>query len=149
MLLTAIITSSVFSVALTTKRNSGRGLRKLIADQAARQLSEQLKNYVTGSSVNIMAGLSGPGAGTNKWSMDGAATGVADNGSTESCISDNCADCYALLAGSHTICGTYLPAWFVAAPYNAKIIYFVGAAPESPGGLTVPSVNITVDWTEP
>lgn len=143
MLLTAVMVSSVMSVALTAKRGEARNERKLVANQASRQLTASLKNYVTADSATTT--ISGPGTGTNKWGMTSAAGSgqVKDDcGSGVSCAANSC---YALQAGSHTLCG-FLPSWFEAAPYSAKIIYFVSY----PGGASSPpQVNLTVDWTEP
>lgn len=145
MLLTAIMAGSVFSIALTAKRSSGRGLRKLIADQAGRQLSEQLKNYVKSTAyLDTDTTINGPGSGSNPWSM------------IDSVVSDSCsntspppsadpATCYALLPGSHTLRG-YLPGWFEAAPYNARMKYWV--MNQTVDGMNMPHVNITVDWKE-
>lgn len=144
MLLTAIMAGSVFSIALTAKRSSGRGLRKLIADQASRQLSEQLKNYVTQDySQSTIGGIDGPGGGTNKWSMVDATVTPP--------ITDTCQgppplpNCYALYPGSHTLTG-YLPVWFENPPFKARMQYWVKDQPVD--GLNMPVIVITAKWDE-
>jgi len=148
MLLTAIMAGSMFSLALTARQGGARGFRKLVADQAARQLSEQLKSYVTIDYAST-SGIAGPGRGANKWSMND--TTVVPN------IQDDCGtgswptDCYALALGNHNIKG-YLPAWFAAAPYNATILYTVSSAESITYGTktgNVLNVNVTTDWDEP
>lgn len=148
MLLTAIMAGSVFSIALSAKRSSGRGLRKLIADQAGRQLTEQLKNYVTADkSASTIGGINGPGAGTNKWSMNDTTAlpqvldscGPADPTGTG-------VDCYALEPGSHTLKG-YLPGWFEANPYKARARYWVKDQTVDTT-LNMPQVIVTVTWVE-
>lgn len=153
MLLTAIMAGSVFSVALTAKRSSGRGLRKLILDQASRQLSEQLKNYVTADkSASTIGGINGPGNGANKWSMTDASAGT---GQAPPEIWDSCSasdptnstnNCYALEPGSHTLKG-YLPKWLEDDPYKAKMKYWVEDRPLV-DGLIMPKVIITATWKE-
>ena len=138
MLLTSIMVTSVFSVALTVKTGGNKGERKIKAAAGARQVAAQLKNYVTGDPNNTV--INGPGTGSNKWSMDG---GVVDDTS--------CANCYALTAGSHTLTGI-LPATFEAAPFNARVIYFVSTTDTITDGVNtrpIPSVSITTTWTDP
>jgi prepilin-type N-terminal cleavage/methylation domain-containing protein len=114
MLLTSIMVTSVFSVALTVKTGGNKGERKIKAAAGARQVAAMLKNYVTGDPNNTL--IPGPGLGTNKWSMDSG--GVDDT---------SCSNCYALTSGTHTLTGI-LPATFEAAPFNARVIYFVDPA---------------------
>ena len=140
MLLTSIMVTSVFSVALTVKTGGSKGERKIKAAAGARLVASQLKNFVTGDPLSTVAGLAGPGLGANKWSMDGG--GVNDT---------SCVDCYALLPGSHPLTGI-LPLAFEAAPYNAQVIYFVTATDTITDGVNtrpIPSVSITTTWTDP
>ncbi|MBI5246117.1 MAG: hypothetical protein HY923_02975 [Elusimicrobia bacterium] len=140
MLLTSVMVTSVFSVALTVKTGGNKGERKLKAAAGARLIASQLKNFVTGDPTSTVAGLTGPGVGTNKWSMDGG--GVDDT---------SCVDCYALTPGSHTLTGI-LGATFEGAPFNARVIYFVTATDTITDGVNtrpVPSVSITTTWTDP
>ncbi|PIR16570.1 MAG: hypothetical protein COV48_09640 [Elusimicrobia bacterium CG11_big_fil_rev_8_21_14_0_20_64_6] len=144
MLLTSIMVTSVFSVALTVKTGGSKGERKMKAATGARLVASQLKNFVTGDpSSTVMAG---PGTGTNKWSMTGG-------GVTDACLCTSCsANCYALMPGSHTLSGV-LPATFEAAPYNAKVVYFVTVTDTISDGVNparpIPSVSITTTWDEP
>ena len=139
MLLTSIMVTSVFSVALTVKTGGNKGERKIKAAAGARQVAAVLKNFVTGDPTNTM--IPGPGVGSNKWSMDG---GAVDDTS--------CSNCYALTSGSHTLTGI-LPATFEAAPFNARVIYFVDPAGDTiTDGVNtrpIPSVSITTTWTDP
>lgn len=143
MLLTSIMVTSVFSVALTVKTGGSKGERKIKAAAGARQIAAQLKNFVTGDPSNTV--IPGPGGGSNSWSMTG-------NGITDACTCPSCtANCYALAAGSHSLTGV-LPATFEAAPYNAKVMYFVSTTDTISDGTNtrpIPSVSITTTWTDP
>lgn len=145
MLLTALIASSVFTIAMSARRSSNKGLRKLAADQAARQLSDQLKNYVTGDRTATLAnsGIAPPnpnGTGAQGWSL--VTTNTADSlcGGTP---------CYALQEGTHVVTGI-LPTWFTSPPYSATLRYYVKEVYYFNGSVNVmsPWVNITVDWSE-
>ena len=152
MLLTAIMAGSVFSIALTAKRSSGRGLRKLIADQASRQLAEQLKNYVkstdyqTSETVLAGPGLTNPGSAADPWFLNDTTSGkeVCDSCGSSTPTSPT-TGCYALKPGSHTLTG-YLPKWFESSPYGARMKYWV--MDQTVDGQTMPLVNITADWKE-
>lgn len=141
MLLTSIMVTSVFSVALTVKTGGSKGERKLKAAAGARQISALLKNFVTGDPLSVAAGFQGPGVGANKWSMTGG--GVVDACACPACV----ANCYALAQGSHTLTGV-LPASFEGGVYNARVIYFVDAT-TLVNGRPVPAVSITTTWTDP
>lgn len=134
MLLTSIMVTSVFSVALTVKTGGSKGERKMKAAAGARQVAAMLKNFVTGDPASTV--IPGPGLGANKWSMDGG--GVDDT---------SCVNCYALAPGSHTLTGI-LPGAFEAAPFNARVTYFVTET-NTVNGRPVPSVSITATWTDP
>lgn len=136
MLLTSIMVTSVFSVALTVKTGGSKGERKIKAAAGARQIAAALKNYVTGDPTNTMILGPGQGAGAASWSMD---TGTINDLS--------CAGCYALTAGTHTLTGV-LPQSFEDPPFNARVIYFVSET-DTVGGRPVPSVSITTTWDEP
>jgi prepilin-type N-terminal cleavage/methylation domain-containing protein len=136
MLLVSIMVTSVFSVALTAKQGGGKGVRKLLAAQGAKQVSGVLKNFVTGDETTTM--IAGPGGG-NGWAMsNGVVTAACPGGGT---------NCYAMASGTHTLTGV-LPAWFEAAPYNARVRYFVNNS-VTINGRPMPNVTITTDWTEP
>ncbi len=140
MLLTSIMVTSVFSVALTVKTGGSKGERKIKAAAGARQIAAQLKNYVTGDPTNTTILGPGQGAGAASWSMD---SGTVDDTS--------CMNCYALTAGSHTLTGV-LPASFEASPYNARVIYFISTTDTITDGVNtrpIPSVSITTTWNEP
>ncbi len=133
MLLVAVMASSVFSVALTAMSGGGQTMREFVADQASRQLSQTLKNYVTGD--NTSTWIRGPGGGANAWSMDNPTAGINDT---------SCVNCYALSDGTHTITG-YMPGWFEST-YNGTLSYWVDR-PQA--GVNMPIVVITVKWDEP
>lgn len=132
MLLTAIMVTSVFSVSLTAKQGGGKGGRKLLASQGAKQIANQLRNFVTGDTSVSLANP--PGSAFGGWGL----TGVGG-------ITDNCpgggTSCWALQNGTHTLTGV-LPAAFEAAPFNARVSYYVT-------NTNPPSVTITTTWTEP
>ncbi len=142
MLLIAVMVSSVISVALSAKQGGGKTERRLIAARASKHLTAMLKTYVADPSIAVTTATAaswGPGTGTNKWSLDDGTINDNDiNGSP-------CVDCYALAPGTHTVLGI-LPSWFEAAPYGARIKYYVNN-PLSAGQGT--PVSVTVDWTEP
>jgi Tfp pilus assembly protein PilE len=145
MLLTSIMVTSVFSVALTVKTGGSKGERKIKAAAGARQIAAVLKNYVTAetgtASTGIAAGtLAGPCAGaTNNWSM-------SCNGVVDTCP-DATTTCYALMQGTHTLTGV-LGVTFEGAPWNARVTYYVNAA-TLVNGRPVPAVSITTTWTDP
>ncbi len=127
MLLTAIIVSGVFSLALTIRSGNVQTDRKLIADQYARQLTSMLKSYVTADctgnpATTAMAPLNA--SGVHSWSL----SNVEGPGGL---ISDSCgASCYALESGYHVLTNFIPPAASNAelnsgSPYNAKICYNV------------------------
>jgi len=136
MLLTAVMVSSIFSIALSVRRGGAKSERRLVAAEATRQLTATLKTYVTGDPATTL--LPGPGSGPNPWSLDSPT--VNDT---------SCAGCYALSPGSHVLTG-FLPPWFEGPPYNAMITYYV-AYPQAyqVAKGTVPWVNVSVDWSEP
>lgn len=140
MLLTSVMVTSVFSVALTAKTGGTKSDRKIKAAAGARQIAAVLKNFVTGDPASTL--IAGPNAGgANKWSLDGLGT-IDDT---------SCVNCYALAAGSHTLTGV-LPATFEAAPFNARVTYFVSYTDTITDGVNtrpVPSVSITSTWTDP
>ncbi|MBI4677941.1 MAG: hypothetical protein HY748_10195 [Elusimicrobia bacterium] len=167
MLLLAVVTGSVFSVAISAKRGSGRSMRRLVADQVSRQLSEKLKGYVSGDRGQApfdlgFRGPSGGGTAAANWSINGSpamdGTGIPPINGT---ITDSQGAVPALAFGTHTLTGV-LPPWFAGAPYNATIRYVVtymqtfsagNMAPEGVGlpieTRSIPQVEVYVDWTEP
>lgn len=174
MFIAAIIASSVFSIALTTKRDSGKGMRKLAASQATRQLTGQLKDFVTADTTNtnnsIISGpmSNTPGVASWYWSPIAGSPYKDDCGTcgtpTPNCLDSGCtfsspSTCYALAANmpsgssSHTIQGI-LPSWFSAAPYCARITYWVSNKTTlntttcGPATNCEPLVTVTVNWNE-
>ncbi|HVA66240.1 MAG TPA: prepilin-type N-terminal cleavage/methylation domain-containing protein [Elusimicrobiota bacterium] len=167
MLLTAIIVTGVFSLALTIRAGNVHTDRKLIADQYARQLSSVLKSYVTADcSASTVSMAPKTAAGGHSWSL----TGVASPGGV---ISDSCGGCYALAPGHHVLTN-FLPSTAGAglplaesSPYNGRICYDVNysgactpdatctntaaGAPscQSATAAGPPSVCIDVYWNEP
>ena len=157
MLLTAIMVSAVFSIAISNQQGNNRVDRRTIAAQAQRHLTELLAQYVTADPA--AAQIAGPSTnvpGAASWRLNGWPLG--ENGQV---ITDSCGACYALAPGVHTLTG-YLPAWFAGPPYNATISYTIpangaGAFDSSNvsynmatlGTGNVPKVNVTVNWTEP
>lgn len=138
MLLTAVMVSSVMSVALTTKKSSGKADRRLIADEQARRLSLLLQNYVTGDTGTCTPICYG---GTS-WQLPSPMQDDCGTGSWPTV-------CYALSPGSHTV-RNLLPDWLEDAPYNGTITYFVGQSQTyAVANGSVPVVSITVNWADP
>lgn len=150
MLLSAIMVSSVFSVALTAKQSGGKGERKLLAGQVTKQMLGTLKNYQTSDYSSAQVASWGPNANNaaNRWSLeDNTVTPAID------CVGPgHPANEYALRyvgAGTtHTVRGI-LPTWFEAAPFNATLRYYVNGSRTSADGKVIPQISVTVDWTEP
>lgn len=171
LLISAIMVTSVFSVAITAKQSGGKSDRHLIATQTSRLVTSTLRNFVTGCACDFSTGacattgvgactISGPMPGacslggsvptcTSSWSFNNGGTGVADAlGNvyalklTPGCATTGGAPC-------HVISGL-LPAWFSAAPYSATVSYNVSNPNGyAPGGRPVPKVSVYVNWTEP
>jgi len=168
ILLVAVMMASVMSAALSAKSSGGRSERKVIAGMATSQLSAQLSNFITtywdytagGWIATRRTDIDGPmtnaacpsGSGACTWAWGNYPDGCGVN---VPCITDTitggvpacAANCYALQVGLHTLTN-YLPAWFEAAPYNARISYTVATAASMTGGVS-PTVSIAVNWTEP
>jgi prepilin-type N-terminal cleavage/methylation domain-containing protein len=150
MLISCIMVTAMFSVALTQKQGSGKSDRRMLANQGAAQITAMLKGYVTGcgcdpttgacSAVNgdctLLPGPNTANSGVATWYMNGGG------------ITDSMGNVYALTFGSHVLQGV-LPAWLEAAPYNARVTYVVSAAQGLVNGRPVPQVVVTVNWTEP
>ena len=148
VLISAIMVTAVFSTALTSKTSSGKSDRRLIASQAARQLTSRLRQFVTGCGCDINTGICpspqcttilGP---TNR---AGVASWYLNDPTGSPAITDSMGDVWAMRCGQHTVTGL-LPAWFEAAPYNARLVYTVS---NCAGGDTPPLVTVNVPWTEP
>ncbi|MDE2143607.1 MAG: prepilin-type N-terminal cleavage/methylation domain-containing protein [Elusimicrobia bacterium] len=150
MLISCVMVTAMFAVALSTKRATGKSDRHLIAAQAARQITSQLKSYVTGCGCSTAANGTCSSTNNDCSFMTGPNTcrsGVATwyigcPTATPTPIVDSRGDVYALSAGLHVVTGL-LPAWFEAAPYNATVQYTVTIVG------TTPQVVVNVNWTEP
>lgn len=152
MLISCVMVTAMFGVALSTKRATGKSDRHLIAAQATRQITSQLKAYVTGCGCSTATNgtcsnlnndctlMTGPNT-----CRSGAATWYIGCPSSTPPIVDSRGDVYALSAGLHVVTGL-LPAWFEAAPYNASVQYTVTILGTTP---PVPQVDVNVTWTEP
>ena len=123
MLLSAIMISAVFSVALTGRtQTSSRGDCQVAAAQAAQALLQRLKNYVADPSY-ATSGITGPGPGGG-WTIQG------DGAS------------YALSVGNHTTTDQkIIPASLSGAPCNASISYTVFAGSPQQVNVTVSLPN--------
>jgi type II secretory pathway pseudopilin PulG len=137
VLLCAIMVAAVFSVALTAKGEGHMTEQHNIASQAVRQLSGQLKAYVTGyySYTNgfnsSMSEIQGP-SGSWTWA---SVTLPGQPGP----VGDSCSGCYALSVGTHKL-SNYLPA-----SLNGTITYTVAPVNSNSG----PQVSIVVNWQNP
>ncbi|MBI3564678.1 MAG: hypothetical protein HY079_05730, partial [Elusimicrobia bacterium] len=149
MLISCIMVTAMFSVALTQKSGSGKSDRRVLANQGMAQITAMLKGFVTGCGCDPTTGvcsntngdctmLTGPNtanAGVATWYMNGGG------------ITDSMGNVYALTYGTHILTGV-LPAWFEAAPYTARVQYAVTNT-QTVNGRPVPKVVVTVNWTEP
>jgi len=147
MLLTSIMVTSVFSVALTAKTGGGKGEGKIKAGAGARQIASLLKNYVTAETGTASTAIiPGPcGGAANNWS-------ITCNGIVDSCPGGGSA-CYALAAGTHTLTGVMgdfenAPTHPTAPGKNARVSYHVDWT-NTVNGRPVPQVSITTNWDEP
>lgn len=152
VLLTAVMVSAVFTVALSVKTGGGKADRKLLAGQAERALSATLKGYVTSDNTATNTVIAGPNAC--------ARTGCGTPGPTSWNIhtpgvqTDSLGDVYALTAapvgsehvltcvaapGADAAC--FVPKVLRDPPFNGTIKYSVVGSP--------PQVIVTVNWTEP
>lgn len=173
VLLTAVMAAAVLSIALTATRGSGRSDRKTMCAQLTRQVSGQLKNFVTAYyDYNTLAWN-----GTRPVPAPNGATGTTDwawaayTGADGAAISDSLGG-YALAAtaagcnppaadkatdisnGCHVLTNGIVPAWFQAAPYNAYVAYSVtkpgtDVSGGANGTLMAPQVKVVCNWTEP
>lgn len=142
MLLTSIMVTSVFSVALTVKTGGNKGESKIKAAAGARMVAALLKNYVTAEPGTASTTLiPGPCAGAvNNWS-------ISCNGIVDACPGGG-SNCYALAQGTHTLTGVMGD--FEQPPpvgKNARVSYFVDAT-TLVNGRPVPVVTITTNWTD-
>lgn len=138
MLLTSVLVTSVFSVALTSKTSDVRNDRKVIAAEAARRVTSQLRNYVSGDKT---LGGWAAGPGNNTW-------GMAYDGVTHTPPAGCAPAGYALCTGSHTLSGlAIMPVELSASPYNGVLTYHVDNS-IMVGGQPVPAVTVNVTWTE-
>lgn len=149
VLLTSIMVTSVFSVALTSKQGGGKSDRKLVAAQAAKTVTSQLRNFVTGCDCDPVSGACSaasctvqgptPRTGVASWYLHDPANNVFDS----------MGDKWALTTGVHRITGTgVLPAWFLADPFNGYVEYTVDNSADV-NGRPMPKVSLDVQWQEP
>lgn len=168
MLLVAMVGGTMFSMAFSIKSSQARNERRLVAEQLAQAMNDQLKNFVSAdlSVGGWVPGLLGPNSDYNVspaygWYMtdwwkvyDSCAACPAPP------TAPGAADCYALAAGGHCVTGDIVPGWFSAAPYYGRIGYTVtntitgqtaGAAGNPCGSRTecAPRVDVNVTWVEP
>ncbi|MBI3553304.1 MAG: type II secretion system protein [Elusimicrobia bacterium] len=143
MMLTAILCSAVFSIAITAQQSSNKIDRRVIANQCQRHLSEMLANYVSGDYSATNDRIAGPTSttpGVASWYINGA------TGEDGRVIVDSCGACYALSPGVHTLTN-FLPGWFEVQPFNGAISYTITNTALTNGNQ--PNVSISVTWTEP
>lgn len=167
ILLTSVLVSAVFSVALSAKSGGGKADRKLLGAQAVAAMTDALKGYVTGDSNNTM--VNGPnfhyrGNHTvNTWHIHNP--GIQEDHSCTVVTSPSYGagaptvggvqDVYALSTGDHClVCvassaggadsACFLPKLLRDPPYNGSIFYTVSAGPNG-----APRVQAGVWWTEP
>lgn len=151
VLLTSIMVTSVFSVALTAKQGGGKADRKLLAAQTARRMTNFLKNYVTGCDCNPTTGACSAASCT----IDGPNVARGPNNvatwylNAPPAVVDSRGDVWALASGEHRVTGTgVLPAWFLAPPYNGRVVYTVDNSVVV-NGRPVSGITLDVQWDEP
>ncbi|OGR95712.1 MAG: hypothetical protein A2V88_16250 [Elusimicrobia bacterium RBG_16_66_12] len=149
MLLACVMITSVFSVTLTSKTTGGKNDRRLLAGQAASQVTGRLKNFVTGCDCSVTTGICSAASCTlqGPTPRGGVASWYFNCPTCLPPVSDNRGDVYALTIGTHVISGL-LPAFFEAAPYNARVNYTVDIF-QTVNGRPVPAVTVNVAWAEP
>jgi len=165
MLLACVIITAVFSASLTTKTSGGKNDRRLLAAQAARQVTSRLRNFVTGCDCDIGTGacsavsctLQGPTlrAGVASWYFNNQTATppitdcytLGDPGASYAAACGVGTDTYALRVGYHAIKG-FLPTLFEGPPFNARVVYRVSNT-ATINGRPVPRVDVDVKWTEP
>jgi prepilin-type N-terminal cleavage/methylation domain-containing protein len=148
MLVSCVMISAVFSVALSNKQTNARSDRRLVAAQAAQSLTLKLADYVTADASNTPTTLAlAPGG---LWSLPG----------------DSLGNVYALCgtaAGTAHVLGAaspLVPTQISAAPFNGTLTYTVtwaaGCNVACPGFLSAipvvncqPKVDVKATWTEP
>lgn len=169
ILLTSVLVSAVFSVALTAKAGSGKADRKLLGGDSLRALDDALKAYVTDSSSNFATSagqINGPNhAARGNFSQQAwniYTPGVQEDHQCSFPSGFNAGppsiggqqDIYALATsppgGYHClVCVAappndtpcFLPKILRDPPYNGSIYYQVTGSP--------PKVQVGVWWTEP
>jgi hypothetical protein len=124
ILLLAMLTTPIMSVALSGRMASGRADRRIAAAASIRRLSESLKAYLTAD----RALARGPGAGLDGWSLPGDLSLLP-----------------AFEPGRHELDpSVWAPA---LAPFSARVFYTVAARPTALGPQ--PDVTFSVEWKEP
>jgi prepilin-type N-terminal cleavage/methylation domain-containing protein len=128
MVILLIAIGGVYAALLTAVTGSGSNEQRYQANLASRELSETLKNYVTGSLADV------PGApGSPAWHLPGDACTSCPGG----------ADCWALAACTHDATAQLSPSLRAA---GVRMSYAVEHAPAPGGGpLVLPHVTIHVD----
>jgi len=142
ILLSAVMITSVFSVALTTKMGGGKGERRMAAAQVTQSTLKALGNYMT-ADYSTSTASSAPGG---SWIITGDS------------IQPPCASNWALCQGSHTVSGL-VPAALAAPAFGAQVIYFVdwccaGVCNQPTPARPVPAncqphTTVNVSWSEP
>lgn len=140
ILLTSVMVSAAFTIALTGKQSGPRLDRRMLATQAANSVAQKLRNYITSDVNNAqIAGPNGGAPGAASWQIGGI---------------------YALSEGGpRALPAAYLPPEIASMP-GAQITYTVNwrpsaaACPMPPGvptalpGDCYPSIIVSVDWNE-
>lgn len=140
MLVTAVVVTSVFAVAMTVKRGTAVSERRVAANNAGKELLEKLKNYVTPETGT----WPGPGVG-GSWRLPEDSCGTCPAG------------CYALRVGCEHDASSLIPARWRAAPYNMTLRYQVYVIENPPGscggalpcGTGQPQIEVRLRWDEP
>jgi len=153
MLISAVMITAIFSVALSSKRSGMMADSKMIASSSSQSVAKLLANYMTANWTQTV--VPGPNTrGTNTWSLDGL--DYTDVGR---------AGAWALAPGSHIITGksngTDPEGLFprIRGAYGGTLTYDVqwpscaqcGASSCTPplGATCQPNINVTTSWSQP
>lgn len=160
VMLTAIMAAAVLSLALTATRGSGRSDRKTVCAQLTRQVSSQLKSFVTAyynyASQSWLGNrpVAAPNGGTATTDWEWSAYGIADSlGGYALAATTGCDPATPPASNCHKLTTGVVPGWFAGAPFNAYVAYSVTVPANDVGGgasgvLRAPQVTVVCNWDE-
>ena len=167
MLISAVIITSVFTVALTSKRGGMKADSQMIASSSSQSVAKMLANYVTAdwlqTAIPVANQIQGPNsanAGMATWYLDGPN------------YQDDRGAVWALAPGSHTITGklggndpdgflprlrgtiyngtlTYCVQWIGCADCTNNVSCAAGTCTPPLGATCQPNISVTANWSQP